>query len=301
MPKGLSTKSNLARCIEYAAGTLSSGIGVKRHELQIALKGQSPLIHSTATFHRYFEVIGNLVDTLKASGINRLDKVTPQAILDYFNKRLDAGAVQSTLKTEISAVNKFVDALGRRDLLITGGDKIWKQAATGGRCYPMDNAQKAIDAIKNPISKAIATIEYNTSSRISECPKIKIDEQNKSVSIRGKGGKNRTISFSDRQEKFQKVIEAKQALERHLESHMWHETRVQAYQDLHKAERATGEIVQGFHGFRASYIAERFDELYERHLQVGMEQREAYRLADEIAGHEAGHERADTTRHYRMA
>ncbi len=304
MPKGLSTKSNLARCIEYASGTLAAGIGTSLHEAKKTHGGQSPVIHSDGTFRTYMKITGNIVDYLKRHGINRLDRVTQQSIVNYFNHRINSGAAQETLKKEISASNKFFhDALGRKDLLVVNGAEIWRRGeSTGaGRCFPMDRAEKVIDAMREPVNKAIATIGYNTSARIAETHKIRIDAERETVSLKGKGGKERTIDYSERPDKFLKITEAKAVIDEHLKINSWQAIREQAYSDLHRAERACGEITQGFHGFRASYIAERFEELYNQYIADGKTHEQAEKQADLKTGREAGHERPGTTRHYREA
>ncbi|MBF0554436.1 MAG: site-specific integrase [Nitrospirae bacterium] len=300
--KGISAKAGLAYALKYAAEQLAKGIGISRHKVQNMIGGQSKWIHGSNTHRRYMSVARDFVNQCKANSVNRLDKVTQGTVAGYFERRLQCGVTQATLKVEISAINKFlVDGLGRKDLLITNGQAVWRQAESGSRAYPFDNPQLLIDAIKEPAAKAIAKIEYHTSARIAETKNIRIDEKNKTVSIIGKGGKERDIDYSGRTGKFETIKEAKNILENALQERSWHQIRTESYQYLHQAERAIGEIIQGFHGFRASYISERYEEKYEQYVREGKTEDEADRLADLAAGREAGHERADTTRHYRMA
>lgn len=300
--KGISPKAGMAYALKYAAEQLARGIGISRHQVQKITGGQSKWIHGSQTHARYMSVARDFVNYCKKTGVNRLDKVTQGTVAEYFDKRLQDRTAQATLKVEISAMNKFlVDGLGRKDLLITNGQAVWRQAALGSRAYPFDKPQRLIDAIKDPAAKAIAKIEYHTSARIAETKNIRIDEKNKSVSIVGKGGKERHIDYSDRIAKLEIVKEANATLEKALEGKSWHQIRTEAYQHLHQAERATGEVTQGYHGFRANYISERYTEKYEQYISEGKTEEEADRLADLDAGREAGHERPDTTRHYRMA
>ena len=300
--KGLSPKSGMAYALKYAAQQLAKGIGISRHKIQKMTGGQSKWIHSSKTHDRYMSVAKDFVGYCKSLGVNRLDKVTQGTVGEYFDNRLGHGVAQATLKVEISALNKFlVDGLGRKDLLITNGQAVWRQAESGTRAYPFDNPERVINAMKEPASRAIAAIECNSGARIHETKNIRIDDENKSISLTGKGGKTRIIFFSDRADKFAIIKEAKEILEKALEEKAWHEIRTEAYQHLHQAERASDEIIQGFHGFRANYISERYEEKYEQYLREGRTEEEADRLADMDAGREAGHERSDTTRHYRMA
>ncbi len=291
----------MAYALKYAAENLAKGIGISRHQVQKMSGGQSKWIHSSKTHDRYMSVARDFANYCKSRGVNRLDKVTQNTVGEYFEKRLQSGTAQATLKVEISAMNKFiVDGLGRKDLLITNGQSVWRQAEAGTRTYPFVNPERLIEAIKESASKAIATIEYNSGARIHEVKNIRIDDENKSISITGKGGKEREIHY-DRIDKFELIKEAKTTLEKALEEKSWHQIRTEAYQHLHSAERTTGEIIQGYHGFRANYISERYEEKYEQYLREGKTEEEADRLADMDAGREAGHERSDTTRHYRMA
>jgi len=299
--KGISEKAGLAYALKYAAEQLARGIGVSRHKVQKMTGGQSKWIHGSRTHDRYMSVARDFVNRCKATGVSRLDKVTQGTVADYFERRLHEGAAQATLKVEISALNKFlVDGLGRKDLLITNGQALWRQAVSGSRTYPFDQPERVINAIRAPASKAIATIQYCGGARIHEVKNIRINAEEKMLSICGKGGKERNIDYSDRAGKLERIKEAKATLEKALEEKSWHEIRTAAYQHLHAAERATDEIVQGYHGFRANYIDERYTEKYEQYIREGKTEDEADRLADLDAGREAGHERAQTTRHYRM-
>lgn len=300
--KGLSQKAGLAYALKYGAEQLARGIGISRYQIQKMTGGQSKWIHGSNTHDRYMSVAKDFVNHCKATGVNRLDKVTQATVADYFEKRLHSGVSQATLKVEISALNKFlVDGLGKKDLLITNGQAVWRQAESGSRTYPFDRPERLIDAIKEPASRAIAIIQYHTGARIHEVKNIRFDDNTITVSICGKGGKQREIHYSDRIGKFEIIKEAKAILEKSLLEKSWHEIRTAAYQHLHAAERVTGEIIQGFHGFRANYIAERYEEKYQQYIREGKTEEEADRLADLDAGREAGHERADTTRHYRMS
>ena len=300
--EGLKPSSGLTYALKYAAETLAGGIGQSRREAEKAHRGQSPLIHSADTHNRYFKVGREFFkEYCSAQGINRLDKITQSSVADFLQRHIESGAEKNTIKTEISALNKIlVDGCGRTDLLIKNGGEIWRQAQDSGhQTHKFDHPGRVLEEIRNPVSRAIAEIEYHTSARIAETKNIRIDEEAKTVSITGKGGKEREIDYRDRVEKFEKVIEAKETLARHLESHGWQETREQAYKDLHDAERRTGEVIQGFHALRANYISERYEELFEKHLEEGYSEREAVAMADVETGQEAGHERAGTTHHYR--
>ncbi len=300
--KGLSPKAGMAYALKYAADNLAKGIGISRHHVQKMTGGQSKWIHGSSTHNRYMSVARDFVNYCKANAVNRLDKVTQGTVAEYFGKRLQSGAAQATLKVELSAMNKFlVDGLGQKDLFITNGQALWRQAECGTRTYPFDRPERIINVIQDPASKAIATVQYHSGARIHEVKNIWIDEQKKTVSICGKGGKEREIHYYDRIDKFEKITEAKATLEKALDKKSWHEIRTEAYQHLHMAKHATGEIVQGFHGFRANYIDERYTMKYEQYISEGKTHEEADKLADLDVGHEAGHERADTTRHYRMA
>lgn len=229
--KGLSQKAGLAYALKYAAEQLAKGIGISRHQVQKMTGGQSKWIHGSSTHDRYMSVARDFVNHCKAEGTNRLDKVTQSTVAEYFERRLQSGAAQATLKVELSAMNKFlVDGLGRKDLFITNGQALWRQAESGSRTFPFDRPERIINAIKDPASKAIATVQYHSGARIHEVKNIRIDEQKKTVSICGKGGKEREIHyFSDRIDKFEKIIEAKATLEKALDLKSWHEMSIVIY------------------------------------------------------------------------
>jgi hypothetical protein len=292
--------SGLTYALKEASQTLARGIGTSRHQAERANGGQSPWIHSSRTHDRYSKVALDFVNDCRAAGINRIDKITADTVSRFLHKHIDDGAEKNTIKVEISALNKYLPAMGRADLVINDGIKYHSHATDSGhQTHKFDHPDRVLEKIRNPASRAIAEIEYHTSARIAETKNIRIDEEAKTVSITGKGGLEREIDYRNRVEKFEKVIEAKETLDRHLESHGWQETREQAYRDLHDAERRTREVIQGFHALRANYISERYEELYERHLGEGHSEREAAHMADVETGKEAGHERAGTTHHYR--
>lgn len=187
---GLKPSSGLTYALKYAAETLAGGIGQSRREAEKAHGGQSPFIHSSDTHNRYFKVGREFFkEYCPAQGIRSLDKITQSSVADFLQRHIDAGAEKNTIKTEISALNKIlVDGCGRTDLLIKNGGEIWRQAQDSGhQTHKFDHPGRVLEEIRNPVSRAIAEIEYHTSARIAETKNIRIDEEEKASVSQEKG------------------------------------------------------------------------------------------------------------------
>ena len=297
------SNSNLNYAVKYYAVMVRQGIGTSRRESQRQHAGQSPFIHSWATHRRYLDSINQFKNFSQAHGINRVDRLTSDIRDAWLAEKIRYGVSENTIKNDICTINKFLSTTGRSDLIITSHGEWKAQAKAAGRATPYSNAQRVLDNLDG-VDKTIATLQYLTGARISEVKDMVLNIEKHTVHLDGKGGKERDVSFEDRQEHFQHIIELKAELKRQVEMAnvygiTWHDIRLSFYKELHKACDKAGEDYNGAHDFRATHADERFNELYSKYFSEGMDTDAAEHRADKETSQELGHNREDVTRRYR--
>ena len=279
-------------------GKVLDGRGRSKREVYEEHGGRSPYIHSHSTRNRYLGVMRDFVKWEKERGINRVDRVEYDHVRTFLEEKAQRGASRSTLKVNMSALRKFFGAVGRDDIAKKIGDdyqEIYSQGRPSGRALPYTNPQKVIENLKDDAHRTVAELQYLTGARVGDVKKIEVDTEKRVVRIeKSKGGRDREIDFSDRPERFERIKELKEELDRHIEERGWKEIRETYYDDLREACKKTGEVYTGSHAFRVSYAVERFEELTE---ERGLSEEEA----DRVLTQELGHNRLEMSRYYRRS
>jgi len=292
--RGLRANSGLTYALSWAAEYLSQGIGMSKAEVYAGNDGRSPYIHSFSTFDRYMGVAKEFVRDMKEMGINRLDQVKYEHVREWLESKSEYVS-EKTMKVNMCALEKFFSAVGREDIaesIRKDFQELYSQANPSGRALPFSDPMKVIDNLKDPAHKVVAELQYLTGTRIGDVKKIELDVERKEVHIEGsKGGRDRTIEYSDRPEKFERIQELKAELDKYIEERGWKEIREGYYEDLKHAVDKAGEVYTGSHAFRVTYAIERFEELTSK----GYSEKEA----DQKITQELGHNREEMSRYYR--
>ena len=286
----------LTYALSYAAKLLGMGIGRSKKAMYQKFGNRSPLIHSHSTFNRYLGIAKEFARwERERKGINRVDKVSYEDVREFLDEKAERGVSEKTLKVNTCALEKFFDAVGRTDIsdkLREDYQEIYSQGRPSGRALPYTNPQKVIENLKDDAHRTVAELQYLTGARVGDVKKIEVDEDRKVVRIeKSKGGRDREIDFSDRPERFERIKELKEELDRHIEERGWKEIRETYYEDLKNTCKKSGEVYTGSHAFRVSYAVERFEELKGK----GLSDEEA----DRILTQELGHNRLEMSRYYR--
>jgi len=280
--------------LNFASRKLRNGIGKSKREVYKQNGGYSPYIHSWSTFNRYMGIAKDFVKKCFEHNIKRLHEIDKEFVRDYILEKTSYCS-QKTIKINMSALEKFFDALNRPDLanyLRENYQSFYEKGRIPDYTVGFAEPDKVIEKLgeKNLIYKDIATLQYQTGARIGDIKKIKIDEKDKKVIIeRSKGGKSRILDYSDRIDKFNLIKESYERFKSYLEEHKWSELR----KDYEKAVRDTanslGERYTGAHAFRVNYAIERYQELKEKYGRT---------VADKELTKELGHERVSMSRYY---
>lgn len=291
--EGIRGRSGLTYALKYAAKVLKQGISMSKNEMFKIYGGKTPFIHSYSTFNRYMGVAKDFVKWAKEHDINRLDKVNYDVVREFLQEKIDRGLSEKTLKVNMSALEKFFDAVGRIDIsdrLREDYHKIYSEGSPRGRALPFANPIGVINGLRDPAHKIVAEIQYLTGARIGDVKKIEI-RGDKVIFQGSKGGRDRQLDFSDRPEKLERVKELHNKLKEYIQERGWNEIRRSYYDDLKNAVLKVGEVYTGAHAFRVTYAVERFKELRDK----GLSEKEA----DRILTQELGHNRLKMSIYYR--
>lgn len=298
MPKmSIHEKSNIFYALEYATSEWARGYGVSKRDTYRKNSGTSPYTHSSSTFNRYAGVAKQLCMYLKDEhNVNRIDKITYQNIENFIDRKIEKGLSQSTIKVNLSAIEKFCDTINRKDISEKLRDKysdFYSRAKPSGRAIAFANPERLIQKIyeKNETHGIVAELQYLTGARIGDVKKIEVDRERQVVNINGsKGGRDRSIDFSDRQEKLERIADLKEKLDNAIRETGWKEIRESYYNSVKSACVSCGELYSGAHAFRVNYAEERHNELTERGL--------SFSEADKVLTQELGHNREEMSIYY---
>ena len=291
----LHKRSGIAYALKTAAEELKKGIGTKKRITKREHGGQSPLIHSFSTFNRYMGVVKEFVGYCKSKGVNKIYKIDEAILLVFFQERKIAyNLSEKTIKVNLCALENFFDTIGRSDLteiLRSRFTEIYSQGAASGRTEYFGNPEQVIKNLKEEAHRHIAELQYLTGGRIGDVRKIKTNMLFKEVIIdKSKGGKNRRIDYSDREQVLERIDRLCKELAVDIIQRGWQSLREGYYTDLRQAVKFSGEIYSGAHAFRASYARERRDDLINRGVIV--------KDADLLVSKELGHVRIEMGRYY---
>lgn len=288
-------RTGIAYALDYAAQALKEGIGKKKRETKAAHGGQSPLIHSWSTFKRYLGVAKEFVRYCKGKGVNKIYKINEDVVFGFFRERkICFGLTEKTLKTNLSALKKFLNAIGRSGLVEALGESysnIYSQGTASGRTEYFADPERVIQNLKDDAHRRIAELQLWTGARIGDVKKIQISMLFKQVIIMGsKGGRDRVLDFSDREHVLARIAQLREELQSDIKQRGWKALRKGYYDDLRSAVQRCREIYSGSHAFRANYAHERREEL----LEKGLTEKEA----DKLVSEELGHSRVSMGRYY---
>ena len=295
MAKGLE-KMNIFRSLEVAGKVLKMGIGMSKRAVYKANNGTSPFVHSYSTYNRYMGVAKEFANWVREQGINRVDKLTYEHARDFLQEKVKQGLSEKTIKVNTSALEKYFTAIGRSDIasqLRENFNSFWTQASPSGQTLGFANPNAMIEKLseKNTLFGDIAKIQYYTGARIGDVKKVEVNLEAKTVEISGsKGGRDRSLDFSDRVEKLEQVKEAVDNLKEYLNNGgNWSELRKEYTEAVRDTANQLGETYTGTHAFRVNYASERYKELTEKYGQE---------YADKELTKELGHNRISMSRYY---
>jgi len=291
--EGIKRNSGLTYALKYAAKVLKQGIGISKHNVYKQFGGKSPLIHSYSTFNRYMGIAKEFVNWAREQGINRLDKVQYDHVKDFLLSKAEYCSMK-TLKVNASALRKFFDTVGREDISERIGkeyQEIYSQGRNSSRALAFAHPERVISLLKEDVHKVISELQLLTGARIGDVKKIQVlPESKKVVILKSKGGRTREIDYADRPEKFERIRELTDVLQRHLKTSSWNSIREEYYKDLRQAVLRSGEVYTGSHAFRVNYVKERLEELKAQ----GYSEEEALQKIE----YEIGHSRIEMSAYY---
>ena len=295
MAKGFQ-KMNINRSLEVVSKVWRLGIGISKREMMRKFGGKTPFVHSYSTFNRYTGIVKEFVNYVREEhGVNRIDKLKPEHINGFLQEKIAKGYSEKTLKINMCALEKYAETIRRKDLskhIKENYHKFYGKARGYLKTQPFSNPERVINSLKDPAHRTVAELQYRTGARLGDVKKIRINEINKQVVIENsKGGRDRVIDYSDRPDKFERVKELKQELNKHLEKRDWKDIRQSYPEELKNVASALKEVYTGTHSFRVNYAQERFNEL----LEQGYPEYQA----DKILTQELGHNRIDMSQYYR--
>ena len=291
--EGIKRNSGLTYALKYAAKVLKQGIGISKHSVYKHFGGRSPLIHSYSTFNRYMGIAKEFVNWAREQGINRLDKVRYDHVKDFLLSKAEYCSMK-TLKVNASALRKFFETVGREDISERIGkeyQEIYSQGRNPNRALAFAHPERVISLLKEDVHKVVAELQLLTGARIGDVKKIQVlPEAKKVIILKSKGGRTREIDYADRPEKFERIRELVNLLQKHLKTSSWKSVREGYYKDLRQAVLRSGEVYTGSHAFRVNYVKERLKELKSQ----GYSEREALQKIE----YEIGHSRIEMSAYY---
>jgi len=315
------------------------GIGKSKREMFDAMykvnrTRESPYIHSYPTAVRYEKAIAKFGDFLKNDMGIKYERDFKELSTDelyicvdkYFEKQKESGLSENTLEIHISALHKVLGEINPeiKEYFTPENRARWRDGVPAGDNDRYNDPDKIIENLRkiDETSAAIAEIQRLTGARLGDVKKLVIDEEGMKVFIpRSKGGRDRSVHFDRFEDKFERVKECKEVLDRALEDKKFSEIREEQYYDnLRKACKQTGEPYHGAHCFRYEFAQERDKEI----SRWEKEEQEAYyrRILEErgksdkqieealervrekdvidvaIVSEELGHSRLDISMHY---
>ncbi len=295
---GLHPKTGMTYALAYFSKLAKLGIGMSRREITRATGNTSPFIHSWSTFHRYLGICKEFVMFRRNHEVNRLHKLRYDTVEAFLMAKIEKERVQSTLKTNMCALQKFFNGCNRpdlRDQLSNDYPRFKELAKSGGTIHAFDNPDKLIEKIskRDELSALIAKLQHITGARIHEIRIMEVVETTIAIN-KGKGGRKRVLDFSHRPDELAKVKDLMIRLKELSEGVDWQaycQSKDGTYQGHVKAAcRLLGDIYGGAHGLRANHAQELRKKLEAEGLTA-----EEIEL---IITRDLGHNRRSMARHY---
>jgi len=289
----------LSKSVEY----LKQGIGLSKRLYKKAL-GKSPYIHSYETLERYVGVFNHFKDTvLIPEKVNTINKIISTHIDTHFNNLLKKNCSEKTISINASALMKLFEVLDRHDLMdyIENKRPLWRKSALpSAKTEPFTHPERVIQAMSYPY-KAGAIIQYLTGARVSDIRKVYewlIKNPDTSVIMirKSKGGRDRTINYSDRPDSLTYVKNAVEKIRRHFKSDDidWLKFMKEYTEEVKAAARKCNETYCGTHAFRVNYANDRYINLSREDDMLDEREKKILSIITE----DLGHSRLSMARYY---
>lgn len=236
------------------------GIGVSRHEVYKSTGGTSPFVHSYSTLTRYTGVVKSFIAFAKENGASKLKHITRALVRSFFEKQIQNGVSQKTLKVQMCALEKAFSQFPETQKFayeVKEHFQDWHaQAQPHSVVSAYENPERIISWLYQhhyTLSGTIAEIMALSGVRLGDIKKMEVQD-NKVIVHGSKGGRDR--SFEVPQEVAQRISSLLQKFQELTKnSQEWTEIRRSGklYKELKSACSSLKEIYSGFHGFRAYY------------------------------------------------
>lgn len=278
--------------------------GVSRHELKRD-EDAGQWIVSINTMKKYTRACVSFTEWCRDYyGIRDIRQVTPAMAEEYVQRQRDeekAGGTIGRIKAAIRKLDQAMRVKGHRPrdappLLEPGGG--WHSDRRPERAYAPEAAERIIENMtqhaRDPQTPLVAKVQWATGARIDEAVRLRgegIDAEGCRVTLKGKGGKVRTVEVDPKWQAF--LAEIEDRADGHRDGY--------AFQGRSSLDRRTRDAVRcacerlgedhyATHGFRKCYAQERYRALRGQ----GLDDEEA-RLG---VSHDLGHNRLDVTYSY---
>jgi len=302
------------------------GKDIKREELEKQMQEltsikQSHFIHTTTTKDRYERAMMRFCDYLEEQGIirdNHLNSKSTeqleQIINNYFRWLADKGVSENTIKIHIVAMSKSLMILRPdiRSFLLNNERRVnwWITGKSSKKGDSYADPEKIREKLKEKY-RTIAEIQALTGFLVRELIKVSIDKGKYEIRINNaKGGRSRTLYFEYRKEKFERLVEL---LEK-IDKENYEKKLKDYYQDLWRACKDTEQSYNASYPFRYEYIQKRFQELMKNKNELSYllekynaseeiksfvnNEEKVYEAIDFVIACELGYDSLETPRYY---
>jgi len=302
------------------------GKDIDREELEKQMQEftgikQSYFIHTLNTKDRYERALMRFCDYLEEQGIKSDDhlnskskKQLEQIIDNYFRWLAHKGFSENTIKIHIVAIGKTLVLLRPdiRDFLFNNERRVnwWIAGKASKKGDSYANPEKIREKL-NEKHRIIAEIQTLTGFLVRELTKVSIDEEKYEIRInKSKNGRSRTLYFEYRKEKFEKLVD----LINKLDKEDYEKKLKDYYQDLWRACKTTEQSYNASYPFRYEYIQKRFQELMKNKEELKFllekynasedikecvnNEEKVYKAIDFVIARELGYDSFETPRYY---
>ncbi|MFP3257165.1 MAG: hypothetical protein RXO36_05150 [Candidatus Nanopusillus acidilobi] len=302
------------------------GKDINREELEKQVQEltgikQSHFIHTPTTKDRYERALMRFCDYLEEQGIirdNHLNSKSTdqleQIIDSYFKWLASKGFSENTIKIHIVAIGKTLVLLRPdiRNFLLNNERRVnwWIAGKSSKKGDSYADPEKIRENLKEK-HRIIAEVQALTGFLVRELTKISVDEEKYEITVNNaKNGKSRTLYFEYRKEKFHKLVE----LIEKIDKEDYDKKLKDYYYDLWIACKTTEQSYNASYPFRYEYIQKRFQELMKNkeELKYLLEKYSAseeikkcvdnnekiYSAIDFVIACELGYDSVDTPRYY---
>jgi len=306
------------------------GKGTKKGELQRQMEKltgvrQSYFIHTSDTKVRYERAMMRFCDYLEKCGIKReshLKRTSTeelQRIVDnYFKELAASGYSKGTIKIHIAAIEKTLPVIIQdinpsidiKSFIDENHVNWWSTGAESkkGDSYVDPNA---IREQLEETHRMIAEAQSLGGFRVREIARAEVNREERIITIhKAKGGRTRTLYFEHREEKFERLAD----LIEKLQKEEYQKKLKDYYEDIKRACEETQQEYNASHAFRYEYAQERIEELRnnkeelrdlldkynadEKTKEAANDESMINQACDYVLTRELGHNRISMSRYY---